>query len=75
MASIVAGSGLFELMEIVIRQRLFEWNLDGGGGLGFVGGRFEWTWWDMVFTPTRAIFWVGAAGEDGEGRGRAARRA
>jgi hypothetical protein len=34
----VARSRVFELMEIVIGQRLFEWDFDGGGGLVLVGG-------------------------------------
>src|SRR5258708_8851365 len=61
----VARSRLFELAEIVIGQRLFEGDFDGGGGLVLVGcdsnghGAYG-------FTPRRS-FRIGAAGENGEG--------
>src|SRR6266700_1698966 len=61
----IAGSGLFELGKVVVGERLFERDFDGGGGLVFVrddadghGG--------YGFTP-RGLFRIGAAGEDGEG--------
>jgi hypothetical protein len=61
----VARSRMFELMEIVIEQRLFEWDFDGGGGLALVGCNSNGHD-GYGFTP-RGLFRIGAAGEDGEG--------
>src|SRR5207245_10784943 len=61
----VARSGLFELMEIVIGQRLFEGDFDSGRRLVVVGcdsnghGAYGFT--------LRGLFRIGAAGENGEG--------
>ena len=61
----VARSGLFELMEIVIGQRLFERDFDSGRRLVVVGcdsnghGAYGFT--------LRGLFRIGAAGENGEG--------
>ena len=61
----IARRGLFKLVEIVIGQRLFERDFNGGGGLVLVGcdsnghGAYG-------FTPRRS-FRIGAAGENGEG--------
>jgi hypothetical protein len=61
----VARRGMLELVEIVIGERIFEGNFNGGGGLIFVmrdiDGHVEYG-----FTPRR-LFRVGAAGEDSEG--------
>src|SRR5205823_1068412 len=61
----VAGSGLLELMEIVIGQRLFERDFDCGGGLVLVGSDSDGHD-GYGFTP-RGLFRIGAAGEHGEG--------
>src|SRR6266581_8974948 len=61
----VAGSGLLELMEIVIGQRLFERDFDCSGGLVLVGGDADGHG-GYGFTP-RGLFRIGAAGENGEG--------
>src|SRR6266576_2546205 len=61
----VAGSGLLELMEIVIGQRLFERDFDCGGGLVLVGGDSDGHG-GYGFTP-RGLFRIGAAGEHGQG--------
>jgi hypothetical protein len=60
----VAGSGLLELEKVVIGERIFERDFDGGGGL--IGVRRNVDGHVYSFTP-RALFRVGAAGEDGEG--------
>jgi hypothetical protein len=60
----IAGRGVLELVEVVIREGLFERNFDGGGGLIGVRGNVHGHVYS--FTP-RALFRVGAAGEDGEG--------
>src|SRR5260370_5959479 len=61
----IAGGGLFELVEIVIGQRLFERDFDGGGGLILVRGDSNGHG-GYVFTP-RGLFRIGAAGQNGEG--------
>jgi hypothetical protein len=60
----ITGRGVFELVKIVVGQRIFERNFDGGGGLIGVRGNVDGHVYS--FTP-RALFRVGAAGEDGEG--------
>jgi hypothetical protein len=60
----VAGRGLLELEKVVIGEGLFERDFDGGGGLIGVRGNVDGHVYS--FTP-RALFRVGAAGEDGEG--------
>src|SRR5258708_26819092 len=61
----IARRRLFELVKIVVRERLFERDFDGGRGLVLV-------WNDADghggygFTP-RGLFRIGAAGEDGKG--------
>src|SRR5438552_2966636 len=61
----VAGSGLLELMEIVIGQRLFEWDFDCGGRLVLVGSDADGHG-GYGFTP-RGLFRIGAAEENGQG--------
>jgi hypothetical protein len=61
----VAGSGLLELVQVVIGEGSFERDFDGGGGPIGVGrdanghGLYGFT--------LRGLFRVGAAGEDGKG--------
>src|SRR5438132_3817645 len=61
----VARSGLFELVEIVIGQRLFERDFDGGGRLVFVWGDSNGHG-GYGFTLRRLVR-IGAAGENGKG--------
>jgi len=60
----VARRRLFELVEIVIGQRLFEGDFDGGRGLVLIG-RDSNGHGGYGFTPHRS-FRIGAAGENGE---------
>jgi hypothetical protein len=60
----VAGRGLLELVKVVIGEGIFERDLDGGGGL--IGVRRNVDGHGDSFT-LRALFRIGAAGEDGEG--------
>src|SRR5438045_6682766 len=63
----VAGSGLLELMEIVIRQRLFERDFDCSGGLVLVGGDSDGHD-GYGFTPRwRVRTWSCGGHGDGEG--------
>src|SRR5882672_4997097 len=61
----VAGRGLLELVEVVGGKRALERNLDGSGGPIGVGRNSDGH--DLYGFTLRALFRVGAAGEDGEG--------
>jgi hypothetical protein len=61
----VAGCGLLELVEVVVRKRALQRNFDGGGGPIGVGRNSDGH--SLYGFTLRALFRVGAAGEDGEG--------
>src|ERR1700674_1378131 len=61
----VAGRGLLELVDVVIRKRVFERDFDGSGGPIGVGRDADGH--SLYGFTLRALFRVGAAGEDGEG--------
>src|SRR5439155_17374779 len=60
----VARRRVLELVEIVIGQRLFQRDFDGGGRLVFVSGDSNGHG-GYGFTP-RGLFRIGAAGENGK---------
>jgi hypothetical protein len=61
----VAGSGLLELVQVVIGEGSFERDFDGGGGPIGVGR--DTNGHGLYGFTLRGLFRVGAAGEDGEG--------
>jgi hypothetical protein len=61
----VAGRGLLELVQVVIGERIFERDFDGSGGPIGVGRNVNGH--GLYGFTLRALFRVGAAGEDSEG--------
>jgi hypothetical protein len=61
----VAGRGVLELVEVVVRERALERNFNGSGGPIGVGRNSDGH--GLYGFTLRALFRVGAAGEDGEG--------
>ncbi len=61
----VAGRGLLELVQVVIGERIFERDFDCGAGPICVGRNVDGH--GLYGFTLRALFRVGAAGEDSEG--------